>query len=134
MKLKTSKIKGTDYPEVYKKAYNFYKIIKKNCNKRRPHVRSKYFMNQKVFLELFWVHLHQKNTGERQRRVAFLPAAVEFILNSVDKPSMVALSSKSSEIFYRFRAEASNGEVFFIQIKEHKKSGQKWLMSIFPEK
>lgn len=133
MKLKTSKIKGTDYPEIYKKAFNFYKIIKKDCNKRRPNVRSKYFKNQKIFLELFWVHLHQKNIGERQRRVAFFPAAIEFIINSADKPCMVA-SSKSSEIFYRFSAKAKSDEVFFIQIKEDKKSGQKWLMSIFPEK
>ncbi len=132
-RLKTSTVKGTNYPEIYKKAFNFYKTIKAK-SKRRPYVRSKYFENQKIFLELFWIHLHQKNKNERERRVSLFPVAVEFISNSKSEPILTAKGVKSSEIFYRFTAVTKDNQIFFIQIKENKKSGQKWLMSIFPEK
>ena len=130
-RLKTSTVKGTNYPEIYKKLLTFIKHIQ---IKTQTICRSKYFENQKIFLELFWIHLHQKNKNERERRVSLFPVAVEFISNSKSEPILTAKGVKSSEIFYRFTAVTKDTQIFFIQIKENKKSGQKWLMSIFPEK
>ena len=56
---KTSKVSGSSFDEAYKKAFWLYKKIKKKT-KRRPYIRSVYFNKQKIFLELFWNHLHEK--------------------------------------------------------------------------
>ena len=68
---KISKINGSDLKEVKKKVNLAYKLIV-GQSKRRPHIRSKYFKKDKVFLELFWIHLSEKNFWEQKNVFNFL--------------------------------------------------------------
>jgi hypothetical protein len=40
--------------------------------------------------------------------------------------------NKSGEIFHRFFGSTPDNEMFFVQIKEDKKTDQKYLISVFP--
>ena len=131
-KTKANKLPGTDFHEVRKKADSFYRQLK-NRSKRRAHIRSAYFKKDKIFLELFWQHLFDaKNWQDRTRRLKYFPAAIELIRYSTFEPKSEENRNKRSEILHRFTGITSENDVFYVQIKEDKKSGQKFLMSVFP--
>lgn len=126
------KLPGTQYAEIYKEAFGFYKQIKAKT-KRRPYVRAAYFKKDKVFLELFWQHLYEKlNFRDKSRRVKYFSCAVDLIKNSKYEPSSKENPNKKSEILHRFAGMTKDKDLFFVQIKEDKKNGEKWLMSVFP--
>ncbi len=128
----TSKVAGTKWSESYKKAFVFYKLIKIKT-KRKPYVRSAYFNKDKIFLDLYWHHLHQKlSLADKTRRVKYFPCAIELIQKSRYEPVSKENPNKSSEIFHRFAGVTKDKDLFFVQIKEDKRSGQKWLISTFP--
>ncbi len=130
--VKTKKFTGTQYAEIYKKAFVIYKKIKSKT-KRRPYIRSAYFDKEKIFLELFWQHLHEKlNFRDKARRVKYFACAIELIQNSKYEPSTKINPNKKSETLYRFSGVLNTGEIFYVQIKEEK-DGQKWLVSVFPK-
>ena len=128
---KVAKISGSNYAEVYKNAFRAYSVIIKNP-KRKPFVKSAYFKRQKVFLELFWRHLHEKSAKERFLRLKYFSMGIDLLYKSRYKPIITANTKHSSELFYRFAGISKNKEKFFIQVKENKKTSEKWLMSIFP--
>lgn len=129
---KKQKLSGTQYNEVYKQAFGFYKQIKAKT-KRRSYVRSTYFNKEKVFLELFWQHLGQKlNFRDKVRRLKYFSCAIDLIQNSIYEPSSKENPNKKSELLHRFAGMTKDKELFFVQIKEDKKKGEKWLMSVFP--
>jgi len=133
-KTKISKLSGTDFHEVYYKAFSSYQKIK-NKTKRRPYVRSVYFKKDKVFLELFWHHLHEKsNFRDKIRRMKYFPAAIEVIKNSRFDPDVIENPNNISEMLYRFTGTTKENDFFCVQIKVEKRSGKKWLMSVFPDK
>lgn len=125
------KFPGTNNREVYKKAFNFYSAIKKR-SKRRAYIRSAYFNKNKIFLSLFWQHLLDKHHNERTRRPKYFPCAIELIRNSKFHPTSIENVDRKSEILHRFMGITPENEVFYVQIKENKNSGQKYLISIFP--
>lgn len=130
---KIAKLKGTDYREVLKKALKYYDQIRLST-KRKAYVRSAYFNKNKIFLELFWHHLFSKeNRADRTRRMKFLPCAVELIRRSRVPAISKDNPNKSGEILHRFAGLSLEKELFFVQIKEHKKSSMKWFISCFPE-
>ncbi|HBV58281.1 MAG TPA: hypothetical protein DEB73_03420 [Candidatus Magasanikbacteria bacterium] len=130
--VKSDKLHGTNFSEVCKKAFELYRVIKKK-SKRRSYVRSAYFNKEKIFLELFWQHLHEKlNHRDKVRRVRFFPCAIELVQHTKFDPESKENVDRKSEILHRFAGKTKNGEIFFVQIKEDKKSGQKWFMSVFP--
>ena len=130
--VKSDKLHGTNFSEICKSAFEIYKIIKKR-SKRRSYVRSAYFNKEKIFLELFWQHLHEKlNHRDKVRRVRYFPCAIELIQHTKFDPESKENVDRKSEILHRFAGKTKNGEMFFVQIKEDKKSGQKWFMSVFP--
>ena len=129
---KVGKIPGTKYSEVYKATFNIFKQIKSK-SKRTPYVRSKYFDGEKIFLELFWVHLRQKRLGERSRRLKYYSCGLDLLMHSRCSPLIKLNPENASEKLYRFKGETRNNEVFFVQVKEEKNSKNKYLMSIFPE-
>ena len=131
-KTKAKKLPGTRYADAYKKAFNHYNQIKRKT-KRRPYVRSAYFNKDKVFLELFWRHYHQKNWHDRARRVPYFPCAIELIRHSRFAPTSKENPNDSSKILHRFAGITPDKEVFYVQIKVEKRTGKKWLMSVFPE-
>ncbi|MEK7189839.1 MAG: hypothetical protein AAB666_02555 [Patescibacteria group bacterium] len=130
--VKSDKLHVTNFSEICKSAFEIYKIIKKR-SKRRSYVRSAYFNKEKIFLELFWQHLHEKlNHRDKVRRVRYFPCAIELIQHTKFDPESKENVDRKSEILHRFAGKTKNGEMFFVQIKEDKKSGQKWFMSVFP--
>lgn len=129
----SKKLSGTDIREVNKKAREIYYTLRKKT-KRRPYIRSLYFSKDKIFLELFWNHLQEKlNHRDKIRRIKFFPCAVELIKSSKFDPESKENVDRKSEILHRFTGKTPQGEVFFVQIKEEKRTGQKWLVSIFPK-
>jgi len=81
-KTKADKVHGSTFSEACKNAFSLYSTIKKRT-KRRPYVRSAYFNKEKIFLELFWRHLHEKlNHRDKLRRVRYFACAVDLIKNS----------------------------------------------------
>lgn len=129
---KTKKLSGTNYAEVYKKAFGVYSQIKKRT-KRRPYIRSKYFKKDKIFLGIFWQHLNQKlNNKDKIRRVKYFPCAIELIQNTKFEPTSKENPNRKSEILHRFAGITSEKEIFFVQVKESKTTSQKYLISIFP--
>ena len=76
----------------------------KRKSKRRPYLRSAYFKKDKVFLEVLATSFLKENWNRR------------------------------SEILHRFSGYTLEEDLFHVQIKEDKKTSQKWLVSIFPDK
>lgn len=132
-KTKADKIHGSTFGEACKNAFDLYSQIKRKT-KRRPYIRSTYFNKEKIFLELFWRHLHEKlNHRDKLRRVRYFACAVDLIRNCCLDPLSKDNPNRSSEVLHRFAGITKDGDFFFVQIKENKRSGQKWLISVFPD-
>ena len=129
---KARKLTGTNFSEVQKVALMFYQQIK-GRTKRQPYIRSAYFKKDKIFLSLYWRHLHDKlNHRDKTRRVKYFPCAIELIRHSTFEPVSKENPNRRSEIFHRFGGTTAENDLFFVQIKKDKKTGQKWLVSTFP--
>ncbi len=129
---KIKKLSGSDYREVHSQAIELYKELKRKT-KRRPYIRSIYFNKDKIFLETYWQHLYEKeNFRDKIRRMKYFPCAVELIQKSRMEPTSKENPNKRTEILHRFAGATEEHELFFVQIREHKGAGEKWLMSIFP--
>lgn len=129
---KIKKLPGTNYTEVKKNAEIVFKEIKSKT-KRRPYIRSAFFNKQKIFFDYFWTHLFQKGPKERMRRLKYFEAALEVIEKSRNHPTSGENPHKKGEILHRFAGLTKNKELFYVQIKEDKKSSNKYFMSVFPE-
>ena len=127
------KLPGTNYSEVRKQAIIVFKKIK-GKTKRRPYIKSKYFDKQKIFFDYFWKHLFEKSLKERTKRLKYFPCAVDLIKNSQISPISKENIDNRNEIVHRFTGQTINKEIFFVQIKEQKKTGKKYFMSCFPVK
>jgi hypothetical protein len=130
-KTKSVMLSGTDFKEINKKAFSSYNQIRRKT-KRRPYIRSAYFKKDKIFLSLFWKHLESKNHWDRMRRMKFFDCAVELIRNSKFEPTSKENPNKLTEILHRFAGITKNNDLFFVQIKEEKRTREKWLLSVFP--
>jgi hypothetical protein len=131
-KTKTNKLSGTSHKEINKKAQVVYNEIKRKT-KRRPYVRSVYFKKSKIFVGLFWSHLYDKvNRGDRDRRIKLFPCAIDLIQNTKIDPESRDNPNKSSEILHRFYGLSRDNEKFCVQIKEDKRTGEKFFVSVFP--
>lgn len=128
---KKSKLHGTSYKEIEKNAFLIFKEIKSHT-KRIPYVRSKYFRREKVFLNLFWSHLHQKREKDRVRRLVFYDCDLDLIKNSALDPETRENFQKKDELLHRFLGATRNNEKFIVQIKENKRTRRKDLISIYP--
>lgn len=127
---KSSRLTGTSYSEVLKKAKNFYKYLC-SSTRRKPYVRSSFFNNEKIFLGIFWSHLEEKKGfRDKTRRLKFFPCGIELIRESRLEPELKTLKN---ERLYRFFGKSKEGLIFCAQIKENN-AGKKYLISIFPYK
>ena len=131
--VKTEKLAGYSDQEVIKKAKDYFKAVERKT-KRQPYIRSAYFGKQKIFFTYFWKHLYQKPPRERRRRLQFFPCALELIQKCRNAPESMINVSKEIEILHRFRGVTKDKQVFFVQIKENRKTDRKEFMSVFPEK
>jgi len=125
------KLTGTHSERMMKNVTKEYKKIS-NKSKRRPYIRSAYFDKQKIFLGIFWQHLYQKNLRDKARRLALFPCAIELIEKSKYAPTTKENPNKKGELLHRFAGSTPDNEIFFVQIKEDKKTKQKYFISAFP--
>lgn len=129
---KAKKLKGKDFKEVHRIAFGIFLEIKKKSN-RKPYIRSTFFGRDKVFLDFYWEHLFGKeNWRDRLRRIKFFPAGLELIRQSNISPFLKQDPNKKEIMLHRFSGRTADGDEFFVQIKEFKKTGKKYLISIFP--
>ncbi|MCK4636234.1 MAG: hypothetical protein KAT32_05225 [Candidatus Moranbacteria bacterium] len=99
--IKSDKLTGSSYNEVYKKAWKIY--LKEKCkSKRRPYIRSMYFNKEKIFLDIFWSHLKQKNWVDRFRRLKYYSCAICLMKNNKFDSITIQDNKKSNEILHRF--------------------------------
>jgi len=129
---KIKKLSGTSYSEIRKNANDLFKQIKLKT-KRRPYIKSVYFNKQKIFFDFFWQHLFEKPFKERVRRLKYFGCALGLIKNSRNDPISFENPCRHAEILHRFAGLSKEKELFYVQIKENKKTNKKYLMSIFPE-
>ena len=129
---KARKLPGVNYTAVRKHVMQAYNQIKKRT-KRKPYVRSAYFKKQKVFLDFFWPHLLEKSFTDRTRRLRYFEAAIAVIQHSRNEPFSQENPHKQGEILHRFAGLTKGRELFYVQIKENKRSGAKHFMSCFPQ-
>lgn len=131
---RTNKLTGTrHYKDVYRNAQSLYKRIKSRT-KRQPYVRSAYFKKDKIFFTFFWKHLTEKPHRIRVNRLKYFAAAIDLIRNSRNHPVSKENPNNPSEILHRFAGLTKGKELFFVQIKEVKRTGKKYLMSVFGPK
>lgn len=130
---KSGKLSGSNFREIYRNAQLVFKTIKTRT-KRRPYIRSAFFKKEKIFFDFFWIHLRQKPFRVRVRRLRFFSCGVELIKQSALKPEMIPDPHDAQAILYRFFGSEGGVDVFCVQIKEDKKTGQKFWMSVFPIK
>ena len=128
-----NKLKGANYKEVRKNAIIVFNQIKRKT-KREPYLRSAYFQKQKIFFDYFWTHLRQKRAKERFKRLQYFEVAVELIKNSKNHPCSKQNPNKKIEIFHRFAGLTKDKKLFYVQIKENKRSDKKYFISCFPAK
>ncbi|MBP6962265.1 hypothetical protein KBB49_01880 [Candidatus Saccharibacteria bacterium] len=131
--VKTNPYSGSDYSELYPQARKLYNQIK-GQTKRQPYVRSKYFDGQKVFIELFWIHLNQKTPKERRKRIKFYSCGIELLRETRQQPTTKKSLTKKGELLHRFAGVTPLGDLFYIQVKENTKTKRRDLMSIFSTK
>jgi len=132
-KTKIKRLTGSNVHEVRKVAFSIYEKIRKRT-KRRPYIRSAYFNKEKIFISIFWEHLFTKeNWRDRVRRLKFFPAAIDLIQNTHFEPTSKENPNRAGEMLHRFAGMTKDDNLFYVQIKEDKRKGQKWLLSIFPE-
>ncbi len=131
--IKEKAYSGSDFEEVYPPARRLYNQIKAQT-KRRPYVRASYFRKDKVFLELFWVHLNQKSRKERTKRLKYYGCGIALLRLTRQDPTTRVNPNKPSEHMHRFAGITIDGELFYVQIKENCRTRRKDLMSIFPDK
>ncbi len=124
-------ISGGRYRDIERKAIGFFDGIKSK-SKRRPYVRSKFFKKEKIFLDIFWRHLHQKNWRDRKRRLSLFPCSIDLIQNTAIEPVSKINKKNKSRILHRFIGETPNNMLFAVQVVEEKKTGVKYLISVFP--
>ena len=127
-----ARLNGKIYLDLVRDAREIYNQIVRRT-KRNPYVRSKYFKNSKVFLNVFWNHLAQKNPSDRKRRLRFFPCAIDLLRNTTYEPDMVLNPNKTSEILYRFHGKSADGASFTVQVKRDNRSDNKFFMSVFPD-
>lgn len=129
--VKTASYPGTDFEAVYPPARKLYNQIKAQT-KRQPYVRAVYFKKEKVFIELFWIHLNQKNRKDRNQRLKYYGCGIELLRTTRQEPTTKKNPNKSSEVMHRFAGVTPSGDLFYIQVKENTRTKRKDLMSVFP--
>jgi len=125
-------ISGTSLKVANRRAHDYIHLLT-NKTKRQPYIRSKYFKKDKIFFKYYWKHILQKHGKDRVRRLRLLPAAVDLLMHSQYPPQVEPYKDKGS-VYYRFMGRNTNKELFYVQVKEDIKTGEKNFVSAFPAK
>jgi len=126
-------ISGSNASEVFRKVRDSFRYIASKT-KRRPYVRSVYFNKEKVFIGPFLNHMFEKNWRDTVRRLKLFDCAIDLVRNTRKLPEVVHDPHHIYDILYKFCGITRGNCVFFVQIKENKISGNKTLISVYPER
>lgn len=107
-KSKYGLLAGTDYQETMHAARKEYQAIQRRNPRRQPYIRSKYFSNDKVFVNIFWHHLAQKRKGEQIKRAKLLACAIDLLRNATITPDTIFSKVNPNEMLHRFTGEMGN--------------------------
>lgn len=129
---KYGKLSGGSYDEVAPKARKEFNTVKK-LTKRQPYVRSAYFKKDKVFISLFWEHLAQKHRADKMHRLRLYLCALDLLRHNTLSPTTIFSKDNLNILLHRFEGETKDGDEFYVQVKEDKRSGRKDFMSVFPK-
>jgi hypothetical protein len=127
---KADKLSGTDYSEIRRQAEALLRPIRDHT-KRQPYVRSAYFRNDKIFIQPFWQHLWDKNWRERDRRLKFLPCALELIRHSRLDPLTVPNPNHPGELLHRFAGVTPTNRHLLSKSEKTKRLAAKILCPFF---
>ncbi|MFO0862282.1 MAG: hypothetical protein U0516_01000 [Candidatus Saccharibacteria bacterium] len=128
---KAVKYTGRSYSDVERKARKLHNSIAAR-SKRNPYIRSAYFKNSKIFINLFWDHLHQKPQYDRKRRIKYYAAAIELLRHSTAEPVTKPNPNGRNELVHRFAGQTKDGDLFYVQVKEDNRTDNKYFVSVFP--
>lgn len=128
---KSSLISGSNYKEIKKKVDEIFSKIERRT-KRQPYIRSAYFSKQKIFFNIFWRHLFDKQYSFRAERLRYFNATIELLQNSRNHPTTVDNPNKNSESLHRFYGLTREKYKFIVQVKEIKRTRKLYLISVFP--
>lgn len=123
---------GSNYKEINKKVNSVYSSLQKRT-RRQPYIRSAYFLKKKVFLNIFWRHLFDKTYTVRASRLKLLPAAIDLVQKSRNHPITIDNQNNKSESLHRFYGITKDKIKFIVQVKQIKRNGKLYLMSIYAE-
>jgi hypothetical protein len=127
-------LQGTSLDEVKRIARREFHTIQKRTPRRQPYIRSQYSKKDKIFISQLWDHLDQKNRADQLRRLKLFNAAIDLLRNSTLDPLTSQNPNKPGESLHRFLGITKEGQPFYVQLKEVKKTGRKDFMSAFPVK
>jgi len=130
---KTLPFSGTRYADVAHQARLLFKTVSRR-SKRQPYIRSAYFHKDKIFFTHFWTHLSQNSHRQRTLRLKYLPCGLDLIRHSHQTPISKENVDRHGEILHRFHGITEDGQIYFVQVKETKRTNRKELMSVFPKK
>jgi hypothetical protein len=128
---KFAHLKTDNYNDLERQARKLHQQIVART-KRNPYVKSKYFANQKIFVNLFWNHLNEKHRIERKRRLVFYKCAIDLLRNSTKAPDSKINPKNPREVLHRFYGKSSDGMHFAVQVRESLRNDNKFFMSVFP--
>jgi hypothetical protein len=63
----------------------------------------------------------------------YLPAAIDLLEHSRNNPETVINVEAKAELFHRFHGITKEKSKFVVQIKQIKRSGKLYLMSVYPK-
>ena len=132
-KCTTNPIRGTQLKVILPQARDIFRNLEKKT-KRKPHIRSCYFNKDKIFFDYFWSDLKKKIPSERARRLKLLPCALEVLRHSRHEPLTIDDINESHILRHRFAGRTKNGSLFYVQVKQNKRTGTKQFLSLFPAK
>jgi hypothetical protein len=132
-KSKYEPLPGSSYDEVIPRAHREHNAIRRRT-KRQPYVRSRYFNKDKVFLNIFWNHLVQKRRGEQTARARLYLCAIDLLRNTPHSPDSIFSYENPNTVLHRFYGATNGDQLFYVQVRQNKKSGRKDFMSVFPAK
>lgn len=128
------RLRGTSLVELTKQARKEFHSIQKLTPRRQPYIRSRYFEKDKIFISQFWDHLRTKERADKVRRLRFYSCAIDLLRNTFVAPEITQNPDNSNELLHRFLGKSADGERYYVQVKENRKSGRKDFMSTFPVK
>lgn len=83
-------------------------------------------------MTLFWAHLNQKPRRDRKRRLRYYECAIELLRHTPNYPETKENPNGKNELVHRFAGITKDGDLFYVQVKEDKRTGSKYFMSVFP--